>query len=134
RHHRRKSGTQCRRSSSSHAQHLPAGGRVEVERHVPMRLAAAIFAATVVAVVNVHRALAGAQPPPSTPHAIAPIDLTGYWVSVVTEDWRYRMVTPPKGDFASVPLNTEGRKVVDQWDPAKDEASGNQCKAYGVAN
>ena len=102
-----------------------------------MRLAAAIFAATVVTivtVVSVHSAFAGAQPPPSTPHAIAPIDLTGYWVSVVTEDWRYRMVTPPKGDFASVPLNAEGRKVVDQWDPAKDEASGNQCKAYGVAN
>ena len=49
---------------------------------------------------------------PQTPRASAPIDLTGYWVSVVTEDWRYRMVTPPQGDFASVPLNDEGRKVV----------------------
>jgi hypothetical protein len=71
---------------------------------------------------------------PSTPKAAAPIDLTGYWVSVVTEDWRYRMVTPPKGDFASVPLNDEGRKVVEAWDPAKDAASGNECKAYGAAN
>ena len=34
----------------------------------------------------------------------APVDLTGYWVSVVTEDWRWRMKTPPKGDVASLPL------------------------------
>lgn len=69
---------------------------------------------------------------PATAKAAAPIDITGYWVSVVTEDWRYRMVTPAKGDYASVPLTTEGRKMADTWDPAKDEASGNQCKAYGA--
>src|SRR3974377_2262224 len=67
-----------------------------------------------------------------TPQAVAPVDLTGYWVSVVTEDWLYRMVTPKKGDYTSVPLNAEGRKVADAWDPAKDEAGGNQCKAYGA--
>jgi len=71
--------------------------------------------------------------PPRTGEAAAPIDLTGYWVSLVTEDWRWRMVTPAKGDYASVPLNPEGRKVADTWDPAKDEAAGNQCKAYGAA-
>lgn len=76
------------------------------------------------------RAPAGPPPPAET---AAPIDLTGYWVSLVTEDWRWRMVTPPKGDFASVPLNAEGRKVGNEWDPAKDEAAGNQCKAYGAA-
>src|SRR6267143_772524 len=70
---------------------------------------------------------------PATAQAGAPIDLTGYWVSIVTEDWRYRMVTPKKGDFLSVPLNAEGRKVVQAWDPAKDVASGNECKAYGAA-
>lgn len=64
--------------------------------------------------------------------AAAPVDLTGYWVSIVTEDWRYRMVTPKKGDFASVPLTAEGRKVGDAWDPAKDEAAGEQCKSYGA--
>ena len=64
--------------------------------------------------------------------AAAPVDLTGYWVSVVTEDWRWRMVTPIRGDFASIPLNAEGRKLGEAWDPAKDEASGNQCKAYGA--
>jgi hypothetical protein len=71
--------------------------------------------------------------PPPTPQAAAPIDLSGYWVALVTEDWRWRMVTPPKGDYASIPLNPEGRKVADTWDPAKDEAAGNQCKAYGAA-
>lgn len=67
-----------------------------------------------------------------TPKAAATVDLTGYWVSVVTEDWLYRMVTPAKGDYTSVPLNAAGRKVADAWDPAKDEAAGNQCKAYGA--
>src|SRR6476661_129199 len=69
---------------------------------------------------------------PSTGRAAAPVDLTGYWVSVVSEDWRWRMVTPIKGDFASIPLNPEGRKAGEAWDPAKDEAAGLQCKAYGA--
>jgi hypothetical protein len=61
------------------------------------------------------------------------IDVTGYWVSLVNEDWRWRMVTPPKGDYASVPLNPEGKKTADTWDPARDETAGLQCKAYGAA-
>jgi hypothetical protein len=64
--------------------------------------------------------------------ASAPVDLSGYWVSVVTEDWRWRMVTPLKGDSASVPVNAEARKIIDAWDPAKDETAGLQCKAYGA--
>src|SRR5262249_54643036 len=68
-----------------------------------------------------------------TARGSAPVDLTGYWVSVVTEDWRYRMVTPRKGDHPSIPLNAEGVRVADSWDPAKDEAAGEQCKAYGAA-
>ena len=73
-------------------------------------------------------------PPPTPPaaRAVAPVDLTGYWVSVVTEDWRWRMVTPAKGDYTSVPLNAAGRRAADAWDLATDEASGNQCKAYGI--
>jgi hypothetical protein len=42
------------------------------------------------------------------------------------------MVTPPKGDYASVPLSAEGRKVADAWDLAADEAAGNQCRAFGA--
>lgn len=71
--------------------------------------------------------------PPSTPKAIAPVDLTGYWVSIVTSDWRHRMLPPLKGDYESIPLNAEGRRVADSWNPAADQASGNQCKAYGAA-
>src|SRR5215475_4161809 len=68
---------------------------------------------------------------PPTPRAAAPFDMTGYWVSVVNEDWRWRMF-PNKGDYAGIPLNPEGRKVADAWDPAKDEAAGEQCKGYGA--
>jgi hypothetical protein len=65
--------------------------------------------------------------------ASAPIDITGYWVAYVTEDWRFRMVTPRKGDYQAVPMTEQARKVADAWDPAADEASGNQCRAYGAA-
>src|SRR5580704_6264530 len=47
---------------------------------------------------------------PQTAQAQAPADLTGWWVSVVTGDWRRRKERP-----------------------AKDEREGNACKAYGVA-
>ncbi|PWT86923.1 MAG: hypothetical protein C5B57_00210 [Blastocatellia bacterium] len=71
--------------------------------------------------------------PPPTARAAAPIDLTGYWVSVVTEDWRWRMVTPQKGDYASVPLNAEGRRVASQWDPEAEKAFSQECRAFGAA-
>jgi hypothetical protein len=64
---------------------------------------------------------------------LAPVDLTGYWVTVVTEDWRYRMVTPARGDHPSVPLNAAGNALANSWDPAKDEAAGETCRAYGAA-
>ena len=70
---------------------------------------------------------------PPTARAAAPIDLTGTWVSVVTEDWRWRMRTPPKGDLASLPLTDAATKAANAWDPAKDTAAGEQCRAYGVA-
>ena len=76
----------------------------------------------------------GAPSSPKTAKAAALYDITGYWVSVVTEDWRFRMVTPPKGDYTGVFLNEQGRKLADAWDPAKDEAAGEQCKSYGAPN
>ena len=75
----------------------------------------------------------GPPQPPRTAREAAPVDLTGYWVSVVSEDWRWRMVTPLKGDFAGVPINPIGRQVGETWDAAKDESAGQQCKAYGAA-
>ena len=84
------------------------------------------------AVLGLGVSAASAQPPgrgatkgpPRSPREAAPIDLTGYWVSVISEDWRWRMVTPAKDDFAGIPFTPEGRKVGDAWDPAKDQASG----------
>lgn len=70
--------------------------------------------------------------PPQAPQERAPVDLTGYWVSVVTEDWRWRMVTPRRGDYPSVPLTPAGKELADAWDPAKDTAAGQQCRAYGA--
>jgi hypothetical protein len=64
--------------------------------------------------------------------AEAPRDITGYWVSVVSEDWHWRMVTPRKGDYASLPLNERGRAVADAWDPAK-ERPADACKPFGAA-
>jgi hypothetical protein len=80
----------------------------------------------------------GAQPrgpaqPPRSARQAAPIDLTGQWVSIVTEDWRFRMVTPEKGDYPGVQLTPAGAAIAQNWDPAKDEAEGNPCKAYGAA-
>src|SRR5436309_13128833 len=66
--------------------------------------------------------------------ASAPIDLTGYWVSLVTEDWRWRMVTPAKGDYPSIPLNDAAKRAANDWDPSKDEAAGEKCKSYGAGN
>jgi hypothetical protein len=82
--------------------------------------------------------IAGAQNAPAaaprTPRTAAPIDITGYWVAVITQDWRWRMLTPPKGDYASVPMNDEGRRVADSWNLPKDEAAGLACKPYGIGN
>jgi len=82
---------------------------------------------------------AAAQPPSQAPPASPPsaraaarTDLTGNWVAQVTEDWRWRMITPPKGDYASVPLSAEGSKVADSWDLARDNETGEQCRAFGA--
>jgi hypothetical protein len=82
--------------------------------------------------VNAQGDRGGPPTVPTTAKAASPTDLTGYWVSIVTEDYRWRMVTPLKGDAASVPINDAARKIVDAWDPAKDEAAGLQCKSYGA--
>ena len=72
------------------------------------------------------------QTAPSTPRAAAPIDITGHWVSLIAADWVYRMITPAKGDLSYVPLNPEGRRVAEAWDPARDEAAGAQCRGYAA--
>lgn len=73
----------------------------------------------------------GGRGAPPTGKGAAPFDMTGYWVSVVGEDWRWRMF-PNKGDYGAAPLNPQARKIAESWDPAKDAASGDQCKGYAA--
>jgi len=95
--------------------------------------AAAVAAATVVfggCPLAVLAQPPGPAAPPLPPRESAPIDLTGQWVAIVNEDWRWRMVTPPKGDYGSIlTLNARGREVADQWEPSQDGS----CRAYGAA-
>ena len=83
---------------------------------------------------NTQQAGRDANPAAKTPKDAAPIDLTGYWVSIVSEDWRFRMLTPPKGDYPNFLLTPDGTKLANAWDPAKDEAAKDHCKAYGAPN
>ena len=97
-----------------------------------------VFRFTGLVLLPVFATLMAAQSPapvpaPRSAKEAAPVDFTGYWVSPVMEDYRWRMITPLKGDAASVPINAAGRKIVDAWDPARDAAAGLQCKAYGAA-
>jgi len=99
-----------------------------VLRHLPLLVALC----GAVLSVRPDRARVHAQEPqtsaPRAPRAAAPIDLTGYWVAVVTEEWLWRMTTPQKGDYTSIPLSDAGRQVANDWDPATDGS----CKAYGA--
>jgi hypothetical protein len=75
---------------------------------------------------------ASAADAPVTAREAAPHDLTGNWVSIVTEDWRYRMVTAPRGDFLGLPLTPMAQEIANGWDPQADTAAGLACKAYGA--
>jgi hypothetical protein len=100
-----------------------------------MRSVAVLVTVCAIAAViplDAQRGRGGAAAPPASARSAAPIDITGYWVSPITEDWKYRMVTPKKGVFDALPLNAEGRKLGESWDPARDEAAGEQCRAYGA--
>ncbi|MEX0827378.1 MAG: hypothetical protein WD005_00325 [Haliea sp.] len=79
-------------------------------------------------------ALSGQAQQPASANASesAPWDITGYWVSLVTEDWRFRMTTAPAGDYQGIPLTASARETANAWDPEADTAAGDQCKAYGA--
>jgi len=92
-----------------------------------------IGALVLLTTVSILEAQRGRGAAPQNARASAPVDLTGYWVSVVSEDWRFRMATPRSEDYESLPnLTAEGRRIADSWDIAKDDAAGVQCKAFGV--
>src|SRR6476620_7223135 len=91
-------------------------------------LAAAVIVSALAAPLAAQRgrgAEAGSQ---QNAQATAPFDLSGYWTSVITTDWRMRMVVPPKGEYMGIPMLPAAKAVADAWDPAKDEAAGEQCK------
>ncbi len=73
----------------------------------------------------------GPAGPPPSPQEAAPFDMTGYWVSVVTEDWRWRMLVPPVGDLGSIPLNQAGEELANAWMP--DGSDVESCLAFGGA-
>lgn len=76
----------------------------------------------------------GFQPPVQrSPRESAQVDITGYWVALVTEDWLWRMVTPQRGDVTSIPMNPAGRQAANAWNLEQDNADGLQCKAFGAA-
>ena len=83
--------------------------------------------------LDAQRGRGGAAGPAASPRQAAPIDLAGYWVSPIIEDWKYRMVIPNNGVFGGIPLNAEGQKVGNAWDPTADEKTGEQCRAFGAA-
>jgi hypothetical protein len=110
--------------------------RIPKGRVAPRVLIAAAAVLTIVTPIGAQRGAGGGRggaqgAPPPTPQASAPIDITGYWVSIIVDEWRFR-VTPQKGDIPYLPLNNEARQLANAWDPAKDEAEGRQCKAYGA--
>lgn len=74
----------------------------------------------------------GGPPPPPPGRARAPFDMTGYWVSLVTQDWRFRMVVPGRGEYLDIPLNQRAKDFADAWSRQKDEAAGRECSAYGA--
>ena len=95
-------------------------------------LFACLLASTVAVDAQRGRGGGGAGAPAPSPRQAAPFDLSGYWVSPVIEDWKFRMVIPNKGVFDGLPLNNEGRAVGMKWDPAADEAAGEQCRGFGA--
>ena len=102
------------------------------QRHLAIRISIVVVCLASVAPLAAQRGQ-GRQGGAPSARASAPVDLTGMWVSIVTEDWRWRMRTPPKGDYASLPLTDAAVKVADSWDPARDAAAGEQCRPFGGA-
>lgn len=99
---------------------------------LPVACCIALAASSLACTADAQARRAAAPAAPTSARAAAPIDITGHWVSLITDDWVYRMITPAKGDVSYVPLNAEGRRLAQAWDPARDDAAGEQCKGYAA--
>ncbi len=77
---------------------------------------------------------AESPPPPPSAQAQTPegFSITGNWVSVVSQNWRFRMVVPGKGEYGGIPLNLASKQFADAWQMSEAEAAGKQCQAYGA--
>ena len=73
---------------------------------------------------------AGPGGPPPAAKAAAPVDITGYWVSIVTEDWIERMApdSPPSGTGG----RGGGGRGAAAAGPAARPANADPCRAYGA--
>lgn len=84
--------------------------------------------------LTVIRGIAAQQAPAAASGNNAPLDITGYWVTAITEDWRVRMITPQIGDHSNLPLNEAGEKLVKEWTPEADRRNPDAaCRPYGAA-
>lgn len=95
----------------------------------------AVFVAALPAGGSAQQAAGGrGQGAPVAARSTAAVDVAGTWVSVITEEWVSRMVTSRKGYVrgGGIHVTPEGMKLVNMWDPARDEAAGEQCKGYGA--
>ncbi len=104
---------------------------------LPLRKVVAFIAAVAMLQLTIAQSPAAqpeltSPPAPGTARAEAPFDLSGYWVAIVTQDWRFRMVVPGKGEYIGIPINPAAKQFADAWTPAADEATGQECKAYGA--
>lgn len=101
------------------------------------RLAGGLLAASLAGGAPLAAQVPQGAPPPAagelSARAAAPIDITGTWAQVVTEDWQWRYITPAVGDYTSVPLTAEANTIADAWDPEADVKAGQQCKPFGAA-
>jgi hypothetical protein len=102
-------------------------------KNVRLLLFALLVSISVSAALHAQRGGGASAAPAQSGRAAATDDLTGTWISVVAEHWHLRMLVPPRGEFAMLPLNQTARKIASTWDPAKEPAGDEQCKGYGAA-
>src|SRR5690349_15777742 len=96
------------------------------------RTGTALAVGPLAAIVIGAAASLNAQAPADVYQRFAPIDLTGTWVSVVTEDWAMLMIVPKKGDFSNLPLTKRAQDAANSANMADVEAVGRACDAYGA--
>lgn len=60
-------------------------------------------------------------------------DITGFWDSMLTEEYRIRLYGPEAGEIDGLPLNERGRQAALNFDPNEYYKPENQCRKHGGA-